>query len=60
MITSLQSAKTTSEESNLKIEESVILEKTIERVRNEYRSVAIRGSVLYFVIKDLNLIDPMY
>jgi dynein heavy chain len=56
----LQSAKTTSEESNLKIEESVILEKTIERVRNEYRSVAIRGSVLYFVIKDLNLIDPMY
>ena len=36
------------------------MEVEIERVRNEYRSVSIRGSVLYFVIKDLNLVDPMY
>ena len=29
-------------------------------VRNSYRDVSIRGSILFFVIKDLSLIDPMY
>lgn len=34
--------------------------KLINESREKYRSVAIRGSVLYFVIADLSLIDPMY
>mmetsp|Transcript_44402 Transcript_44402/g.32467 ORF Transcript_44402/g.32467 Transcript_44402/m.32467 type:complete len:289 (+) Transcript_44402:1648-2514(+) len=34
--------------------------KLINENRESYRSVAIRGSVLYFVIADLGLIDPMY
>lgn len=34
--------------------------KTINENRENYRSVARRGSVLYFVIADLALIDPMY
>ena len=34
--------------------------KLINENREKYRSVAKRGSVLYFVIADLALIDPMY
>jgi dynein heavy chain len=34
--------------------------KLINEHREKYRSVARRGSVLYFVIADLALIDPMY
>jgi len=33
---------------------------TINEVREKYRTVAKRGSILYFVIADLALIDPMY
>jgi dynein heavy chain len=34
--------------------------KMINENRENYRSVARRGSVLYFVVADLALIDPMY
>ena len=34
--------------------------KKIDETRELYRSVARRGSVLYFVIADLALVDPMY
>ena len=34
--------------------------KLINESREKYRMVARRGSVLYFVIADLSLIDPMY
>ncbi len=34
--------------------------KMIDKNRESYRSVAIRGSVLYFVIADLANVDPMY
>jgi dynein heavy chain len=34
--------------------------KMINENRENYRGVARRGSVLYFVIADLALIDPMY
>jgi dynein heavy chain len=29
-------------------------------VRAAYTPVALRGSILFFVVKDLSLIDPMY
>jgi dynein heavy chain len=32
----------------------------ITKNRENYRPVARRGSILYFVIADLALIDPMY
>lgn len=32
----------------------------INENRENYRVVARRGSVLYFVVSDLALIDPMY
>ena len=49
-----------SEEIVVKIEESTELEEKIELTRSLYKSVSIRGSILFFVIKDLGLIDPMY
>jgi len=50
----------TSEEIKVKIEESTELEQVIETTRNQYRDVSIRGSILFFVVKDLSIIDPMY
>lgn len=40
--------------------QSLVVEEEINSTRNQYRSVAIRGSILYFVIADLAGIDPMY
>jgi len=60
LISTLESSKVTSEEIKVKIGESTILEEKIEITRNGYKSVSIRGSILFFVIKDLSIIDPMY
>lgn len=60
LINTLESSKTTSEEIKVKIEESTKLEEVIEQTRNQYKNVSIRGSILFFVIKDLSIIDPMY
>jgi dynein heavy chain, axonemal len=40
--------------------ESQTLEAQIEEVRALYTPISTRGALLYFVIKDLALIDPMY
>jgi len=32
----------------------------IDEIRSQYKRVSIRGSLLFFVIKDLAAIDPMY
>jgi len=43
-----------------KVQEAEETQKIINENRENYRGVARRGSVLYFVIADLGLIDPMY
>jgi len=60
LIKTLEVSKKMSEEIVVKIEESTELEQKIELTRDLYKSVSIRGSILFFVIKDLGLIDPMY
>ena len=42
------------------LEESEIKQVEIDAARQQYKPVATRGSILYFVIADLSLIDPMY
>lgn len=60
LITTLEFSKNTAIEIEIQLQESEILEKEIDQIRNSYRKVSIRGSILYFVIKDLSLLDPMY
>lgn len=60
LIHTLEQSKEMAIEIEKNMKKSKDLEKTIEEVRNSYRQVSIRGSILFFVIKDLSLIDPMY
>lgn len=60
LINVLENSKKTSKEINERMAQSLIVEEEINNTRNQYRSVAIRGSILYFVIADLAGIDPMY
>jgi dynein heavy chain len=40
--------------------EAEVVEQTINETRNSYKEVSVRGSILYFVISDLGMVDPMY
>ncbi|KAM9314768.1 dynein axonemal heavy chain 6 [Pholidichthys leucotaenia] len=60
LVQTLQESKVTSEAIKLRLEEAEATELKINSARERYRPVAIRGSVLYFVIASLSEIDPMY
>jgi dynein heavy chain len=60
LIIVLEDSKQKSGEINERMEMSKTIEVEINDTRNQYTAVAIRGSVLYFVIADLARIDPMY
>ena len=42
------------------LQKAIEVEEEISLTRNQYKQVSIRGSILYFVITDLAIIDPMY
>ncbi|XP_017886409.1 dynein heavy chain 2, axonemal [Ceratina calcarata] len=60
LLSALQSSKATS----ISIEESLVVsvetEKQIDLAREEYRPCAHRAAILFFVLNDTSLIDPMY
>ena len=60
LINTLDQSKQTSVAINERMKEAETTAQMINENRENYRSVARRGSVLYFVIADLSLIDPMY
>lgn len=60
LINVLDQSKQTSIAINERMIEAEQTAKLINENRENYRMVARRGSVLYFVIADLALIDPMY
>jgi len=60
LIIILEDSKKTSGEINERMDQAKVVEVTINETRNLYTPVAIRGSILYFVIADLAGIDPMY
>jgi dynein heavy chain len=60
LIDILKASKITTNEINGRMADAKVLEVTINDTRNMYSSVAVRGSILYFVIADLGGIDPMY
>jgi len=60
LISILESSKITSSEINERIGQAKIVEEDINVTRAMYKSVAIRGSIMYFVIADLPKVNDMY
>lgn len=60
LINTLEQSKETSVMINERMKEAEEMTKEINANRELYRDVAIRGSVLYFVVANVALMDPMY
>jgi len=60
LIDTLGVSKVTTEEINAAVAEAEIAEKEIDETRAKYIPVAARGSILFFCIADLAMVDPMY
>jgi dynein heavy chain len=60
LINALGRSKTTSIAINGRLVEAEHTTQEINQIREGYRVVATRGSVIYFVVANLALVDPMY
>eukprot|EP00961_Rhodomonas_salina_P115621 1556302-Rhodomonas_salina.1 len=60
LVDTLQNSKVTAEEVGEQLRVSETTKVEIDKARESYRPCAIRASLLYFVISDLTMIDPMY
>ncbi|TPX75806.1 hypothetical protein CcCBS67573_g02914 [Chytriomyces confervae] len=60
LINTLNQSKVTSAAIKERVHQAEVTEVEINQAREKYRPVAIRGSVLYFVIATLAEMDPMY
>lgn len=60
LVTNLEDMKKTAAEIEHKAHEAQMTAKQIDNAREIYRCVAERASILYFVLKDLYKINPMY
>lgn len=60
LLTSLQNSKETSELLKVKLKETEEKQVEIDLARSSYQAVALRGTILYFVVADLANIDSMY
>jgi len=60
LIIVLEESKTVSDDINQRLKDSQIVEKDIDRLRETFRPVAFRSSILFFAIIDLSVINSMY
>eukprot|EP00741_Cyanophora_paradoxa_P024938 tig00000056_g24072.t1 len=60
LVKTLDVAKTTAEEVKQQLAVSEVTEKKIDAAREQYRPCAFRSSILFFVLYELSMVDPMY
>eukprot|EP00742_Colponemidia_sp_Colp-10_P004283 GILJ01004568.1.p1 GENE.GILJ01004568.1~~GILJ01004568.1.p1 ORF type:complete len:2868 (+),score=508.60 GILJ01004568.1:1-8604(+) len=60
LINTLAASKSTSEAIKIRMRDAETTAQQINIAREAYRAVAVRGSLLYFVVADMGLIDSMY
>lgn len=60
LVENLETTKRTAAEIEVKVEEAKITEVKINEARELYRPAAARSSLLYFILNDLNKINPIY
>ncbi|KAK1879647.1 Dynein beta chain ciliary [Dissostichus eleginoides] len=60
LVEKLETTKHTAAEIEMKVVEAKVNEVKINEAREHYRLVAVRASLLYFIMNDLNKINPIY
>ncbi|NXP52612.1 DYH17 protein, partial [Heliornis fulica] len=60
LVDDLETTKRTAREIEEKVKEAKVTEGQINVTRENYRPVAERASLLYFILSDLNKINPLY
>lgn len=60
LVENLETTKRTAAEIEQKVAEAKVTEKKINEAREDYRPAAARASLLYFILNDLNKINPLY
>ena len=56
----LETTKKTATEIEKKVSEAIVTERKINEARENYRPAATRASLLYFILNDLEKINPLY
>ncbi|EDW38589.1 GL12690 [Drosophila persimilis] len=60
LVENLETTKSTASEIEVKVAEAKITSKKIDKAREYYRPAAARASLLYFILNELNTINPIY
>lgn len=60
LVENLETTKRTANEVEVKVKEAKVTEKKINEARESYRPAAARASLLYFIINNLEKINPLY
>jgi dynein heavy chain len=60
LIETLENTKSIAQEVSMKLREAEVTSKQIDGLRNDYRLVAKRGAILFFVLSDMAIVNSMY